>query len=145
MPNIRWLLALITRFQRFLYLKTNGVLGARILWMRFLLLTTVGRRTGMRRVIPLLYVPDGDHWVVVASNAGDDRQPAWWLNLTGQPEARVQVGDEQHEVRARRAEGEELRRLWGLLESSYPYYSDYRVRTTREIPVVVLERLHLAD
>ena len=72
MPNIRWLLALLTRVQRFLYLKTNGVLRGRILWIRFLLLTTVGRRTGMRRTTPLLFVSNGDHWVVVASNAGDD-------------------------------------------------------------------------
>ena len=141
MPNIRWLLALITRVWRVLYLKTNGLLGGRIFWMRFLLLTTVGRRTGMRRVTPLLYVLDGDHWIVAASNAGDERSPAWWLNLTGQPEARVQVGDQHHEVRARRAEGEELGRLWALLEESYRFYSDYRKRTTREIPIVVLERL----
>lgn len=139
MPNIRWLIALITRLQRALYLRTHGAIGARIGRKRFLLLTTVGRRTGRRRVTPLLYVQDGERFVVVASNGGDDRPPAWWLNLEAQPQARVQAGDAHHEVEARRAEGEELARLWPLLEASYSYYPKYRERTSREIPVVVLE------
>lgn len=139
MPNIRWLIALITRIQRALYLRTHGAIGSRILGMRFLLLTTVGRRTGRRRVTPLLYVRDGERFVVVASNGGDDRPPAWWLNLEARPRARVQAGAAHHEVEARRAEGDELARLWPVLDASYRYYPRYRERTSREIPVVVLE------
>ena len=104
-----------------------------------LLLETVGRKSGLARTIPLLYVPDGERFIVVASNAGDDRPPAWWLNLRARPEAAVQAGRERHRVRARRAEGEEEAALWKKLEASYPPYAGYRTRTSRDIPVVVLE------
>jgi deazaflavin-dependent oxidoreductase (nitroreductase family) len=89
--------------------------------------------------MPLLYVPDGDRFVVVGSNGGDDRPPAWWLNLQASPDARVQAGRGRHRVRARQAQGAELAGLWERLERSYRYYADYRRRTSREIPVVVLE------
>jgi deazaflavin-dependent oxidoreductase (nitroreductase family) len=140
MPNIRWLLALITRLQRFLYLKTGGALGASMLGKKILLLTNVGRRTGHQRITPLLYVEDGDRWVVVASNAGDDRHPAWWLNLQANPRARVQIRDEHHDVVARRAESDEEDRLWPRLTESYGPYRQYRKRTSRDIPIVILER-----
>lgn len=145
MPNIRWLLALVTRLQRFLYLKTEGAIGGSMFGLRILLLTSVGRRTGHQRITPLLYVEDGDHWVVVASNAGDDRHPAWWLNLEANPRARVQVRGEHHEVLARRAEPEEEERLWPRLVDAYASFSRYREGTDREIPIVVLERASAAE
>lgn len=140
MPNIRWLLALITRVHRFVYRASGGRLGANLGGSRMLLLEHVGRRTGKPRSTPLLYVPDGERLVVAASNAGDDRPPAWWLNLKHKPEASVQVGRDHYRVRAREADTAERERLWPLLETSYRYYADYRQRTTREIPVVILER-----
>ena len=140
MPNIRWLLALITRVQRWLYLKSNGAIGARFFGMCMLLLTNVGRRTGHQRIAPLLYIDDGDHWVVVASNAGDARHPAWWLNLQANPRARIQVRDQHHDVVARQATREEAERLWPPLQRSYRFYRQYQHRTEREIPVVILER-----
>ncbi len=140
MPNIRWLLALVTRLQRFLYLKTGGAIGASVFGTKILLLTNAGRRTGHQRITPLFYVEDGDHWVVVASNAGDDRHPAWWLNLEAHPRARVQIRGEHYEVVARRAEPDEEERLWPTLIDAYASYSEYRKRTQREIPIVILER-----
>lgn len=140
MPNIRWLLALITRVQRWLYLKTDGAIGASAFGIQMLLLTNVGRRSGRPYVTPLLYVEDGDHWVVVASNAGDSKNPAWWLNLTANPRARIQIRDVHHEVEARKASPEEAERLWPVVTSSYRFYRDYRTRTEREIPIVILER-----
>lgn len=146
MPNIRWLLALITKIHLFVYTKTGGWIGGRLPGRkRFLLLTSIGRKTGMRRVIPLLYTAVGKTFVVVGSNAGDDRPPAWLLNLQAQPEARVQAGTEHHEVKAREAEGDELARLWPVLEEAYPPYRNYRSRTEREIPVLVLEPVRAAD
>ena len=139
MPNIRWLIALITTLHRFVYQKSGGWVGGRLPGQRVLLLTTTGRRTGQERTQPLLYVRDGNRFVVVGSNGGDDRAPAWWLNLQARPEARAQVDREQHAVRARQARGEELTALWASLERSYQYYADYRRRTSREIPVVILE------
>ena len=140
MPNIRWLIALITALHRFVYRASGGWIGGRLPGQRFLLLTTRGRRTGLERVQPLLYVPDGDRFVVVGSNGGDDRPPAWWLNLQADPAAQVQVDRAHHRVRARQARGAELDALWARLEQSYRYYADYRRRTSREIPVVILER-----
>jgi deazaflavin-dependent oxidoreductase (nitroreductase family) len=140
LPNIRWLLALITGVHRFLYRVSGGRLGSRLGRSDMLLLTTRGRKSGRERTVPLLYVADGERFVVVASNAGDERAPAWWLNLQASPAARVQVGRDTHAVGARRAGTEEAERLWPRLEASYPSYAAYRARTRREIPVVLLER-----
>ncbi len=141
MPNIRWLLALITRVHRFLYRVSGGRIGGRVGGVSVLLLANVGRKTGRRRETPLLYIEDESRWVVVASNAGDDRNPAWWLNLTSNPDAEIRVKTERHKVRARRASPEEKARLWPRLDAAYRHYPDYRRRTHREIPVVILEPL----
>jgi deazaflavin-dependent oxidoreductase (nitroreductase family) len=139
MPNIRWLLALITHVHRFLYRASGGRIGASTRTADMLLLETVGRKTGQVRTTPLLYVRDGQRWVVVASNAGDERQPAWWLNLQSRPEARIQVRDQHHQVRARNATAEEREHLWAKLVAAYKSYDSYQRRTSREIPIVVLE------
>lgn len=139
MPNIRWLLALVTAVHRFVYRASGGRLGARLNGVDTLLLANVGRKSGTLRHTPLLYVRDGERYVVVASNAGDDRHPAWWLNLKAHPETSAQVGRRHVPVHARRAGPEETARLWTLLEAAYPPYAEYRTRTSREIPIVVLE------
>jgi deazaflavin-dependent oxidoreductase (nitroreductase family) len=139
MPNIRWLLALITVVHRALYRVTGGRIGKRAGKASMLLLTTLGRRSGQQRVTPLLYVEDGPRFVVVASNAGDDRNPAWLLNLRKQPAARVQVGSQHIAVQAREASDAECERLWPKLLASYSHYTAYRSRTQRHIPVVMLE------
>jgi deazaflavin-dependent oxidoreductase (nitroreductase family) len=139
MPNIRWLLALITVVHRALYRATGGLIGRRLGRANMLLLATIGRRTGERRVTPLLYVEDGERFVVVASNAGDERNPAWLLNLRKHPEAEVQVGSRRVAIHAREASDVESERLWTLLQASYAPYRNYRTRTQRRIPIVVLE------
>jgi deazaflavin-dependent oxidoreductase (nitroreductase family) len=141
MPNVRWLLALITHVHRFLYRMTNGRLGARTGNVDVLLLESVGRRSGRSRITPLLYLVDGSRWIVVASNAGDDRHPAWWRNLQARPDAAIQIRDTHHKVRARRATPEEAERLWPRLVAAYRHYDAYRERTARSIPIVVLEPL----
>ena len=141
MPNIRWLLALITRVHRFVYRKSGGRIGANLGGSRMLLLEHVGRRTGTLRTTPLLYVADGERLIVAASNAGDDRPPAWWLNLRHKPEAAVQVGRDHYRVRAREADAAERERLWPWLVERNPQYGRYAQRTSREIPVVLLRRV----
>jgi deazaflavin-dependent oxidoreductase (nitroreductase family) len=138
-PNVRWLLAFITAFHRFLYRASGGLIGERFVGKRFLLLVQKGRRTGLERITPLLYVDHDGHWIVVASNAGDDRAPAWWLNLESRPSARIQVGSRQVEVVARQATAEECVRLWPKLNGAYRYFEAYQRRTSRKIPVVILE------
>jgi deazaflavin-dependent oxidoreductase (nitroreductase family) len=140
MPNIRWLLALITRLHRFVYLASGGRIGHKLGRQPMLLLHTVGRKSGEPRITPLLYVPDGERWLLVASNAGDDRPPAWWLNLRAAGEATIQVGRARHRVRAREAGPDERPGLWKRVCDQYPNYARYEQRTARAIPVVVLER-----
>jgi deazaflavin-dependent oxidoreductase (nitroreductase family) len=144
MPNVRWLLALITAVHRFLYRATGGRVGARAGRLTFLLLEHTGRRSGRRYLAPLLYVEDGARLVVVGSNAGDDRDPAWWQNLKARPETSVRVGTRRLAVRARAAAGEERARIWQRLLERWPEYARYETRTAREIPVVLLEPLGAA-
>ena len=139
MPNIRWLVALITHLHRFAYRVSGGRLGARLGNNDMLLLHTVGRKTGKPRVTPLLCVPDGESWLVIASNAGDDRPPAWWLNVQAKPDVEIQVGRRRLAVRARTAEADERPELWRKAVDAYPDYAEYEKRTERPIPVVVLE------
>jgi deazaflavin-dependent oxidoreductase (nitroreductase family) len=140
MPNIRWLLSFITRLHRFVFLVTDGRLGSSMFWMRFLLLDHLGRRSGIRRQTPLLCIEDENRWIVVGSNGGDDRPPAWWLNLQSHPEAEIRYYRDRIAVKAREAREAEYDTLWAKLQSSYSFYDNYRTRTDRRIPVVVLER-----
>ncbi len=106
-----------------------------------LLLHHVGRRSGERRVTPLLYLPDGDELVIVGSMGGSPKHPAWFHNLTAQPETEVEVGRERRRVRARVAEPAERASLWPRLVERYPAFDAYQARTEREIPVVILSRV----
>ena len=106
---------------------------------KMLLLDHVGAKSGTKRTTPLLYVEDGDDIVIVASKGGFPKNPAWFHNLMANPETKVQVGSEQRPVHARVARPEEREHLWELAERAYSGYADYRARTDREIPLVVLE------
>ena len=123
-----------------LYRALGGRLVGRYGEAPLLLLTTTGRRTGRRRTVPLLYASAGDAFVVVASMGGEPRHPAWFHNLRAEPEAEVELpGRERRRVRARIAEGEERDRLWRQMVVLYAGYETYATRTSRRIPVVVLE------
>lgn len=139
MPNIRWLLAIITAVHRWVFRVSGGRIGGRWFGFRFLLLEHVGRQSGIVRKTPLLYVEDGDRLVIAASNMGDDRHPAWYLNLRKTPRARVELGTEAVAVMAREASDAEAEALWPKLEASYRWFDDYRRKVTRQIPVVILE------
>ncbi|GAA3007112.1 nitroreductase family deazaflavin-dependent oxidoreductase [Streptosporangium longisporum] len=108
--------------------------------MNDLLLTTRGRKSGKLRRTALIYARDGDRYVLVASNAGADRHPAWYLNLVADPAATVQIGTETFTVTARTATPEEKPRLWRLMVATMPSYERYRETTDRDIPVVIVER-----
>src|SRR3954453_18230189 len=102
------------------------------------LLTTRGRKTGQERTTPLNFLPDGDRFVVVASNGGSQTDPQWYRNLEAAPEASFQVGPRVQQVRAETATGSERDRLWATVSLWAPMYALYSARTTRQIPVVVL-------
>jgi deazaflavin-dependent oxidoreductase (nitroreductase family) len=120
------------------YRETGGEVG--YLWngVPTLLLTTMGRRTGMERTTPLIFGRDGDDHLVVASMGGAPRQPAWYLNLNADAAATIQVKAERIPVAARTASAEEKPRLWRIMCGIWPNYDAYQARTERDIPVVVL-------
>jgi deazaflavin-dependent oxidoreductase (nitroreductase family) len=121
-----------------LYRLTKGKVGGRVGKAPVLLLTVAGRKSGKRRTTPLLYGRSGDDLVVIASLGGAPKHPAWYLNLRD-AEAEVELGHEHRRVRARDAGGEERERLWARMVELYPSYESYRQKTSRRIPVVVLE------
>jgi deazaflavin-dependent oxidoreductase (nitroreductase family) len=104
-----------------------------------LLLTSIGRRSGQRRTAPVLYLKDGERYVVVGSNAGNVRAPAWSYNLKDNPDAEIEIGGKRHLVRARVAEGEERAELWRKVNEMYEGFDDYDANTTRDIAVFVLD------
>jgi deazaflavin-dependent oxidoreductase (nitroreductase family) len=105
-----------------------------------LLLITVGRKSGDPRHVALTYLEDGGRWVVVASNAGDDRHPAWWLNLVAEPRARVMVGGQTVPVMARELDDPERSLLYQrFVDEIDQSYREYQIRTIRRIPVVALD------
>jgi deazaflavin-dependent oxidoreductase (nitroreductase family) len=130
----------ITRLHPRVYRLTGGRwFVGRNLGVLNVIVVTTGRRTGRRREIPLYAFQDGRNLVVVGSNAGSDREPAWVGNLRANPAARVLVGRDERPVLAREAEGAERARLWALATGSYPGYDDYARWTDRHIPVIALE------
>jgi deazaflavin-dependent oxidoreductase (nitroreductase family) len=133
----------MTRANIGLFRVSGGRVGARMPGTKspILLLHHVGAKSGKRRVSPLIYVPDGEDVVVIASKGGVDKHPAWYHNLRAHPDTLVELPREgKRRVRARVAEGPERERLWGKAVAIYKPYAEYQTYTERQIPVVVLER-----
>ena len=120
------------------YRRSGGRLWGTMFGGPVLLLNTTGRKSGQRRTNPLLYVRDDEDFVLIASNGGAPRHPAWYLNLMANPDATVEVGDRKVRVRAEVVVGEEKARLWQKMVAMYSSYDDYQKKTNREIPLLVL-------
>lgn len=121
------------------YKLTRGRVLGRVGRAPVLLITTTGRRSREPRTAPVVFLADGERMVVIGSNAGNERPPAWALNLEATPEAEVQVRGARRNVRARIAEGEERDELWRRMNDQYAGFEHYRERTDRHINVFVLE------
>lgn len=138
-PLVERVLAPLLSVHQWLYEQSDGRIGANLGGRPMLLLRTVGRRTRRPRTAALLYVPDGNAYVVIASKGGAPQHPGWFHNLTTQPDVEIQVGRARIPVRARVAEGEERSRLWASADKvNQGQYTTYQSRTRRSIPVVVL-------
>ncbi len=131
--------ALATQAHAWVVRRTGGRLGGRALGADILVLRTTGRRSGQRRDAPVFFVPRGDGFAIVASNAASARPPAWWFNLQDDPDADALVHGRTYPVRARGATGEEVAELWPRLVELYSGYDHYRSIAARELPVVILE------
>ena len=116
---------------------TSGPFTGRTL----LLLTTKGAKTGAERTSPVVYSRDGDRFVIIASKGGAPTHPAWYHNLRAHPEVTLEVGREKFRARASVATDAERRRLYDKHAERMPTFWDYEKKTTRKIPVVVLDRI----
>jgi len=121
-----------------LYQRTGGKFGGNVQRLRVLLLTTTGRKTGKKRTTPLGYFEHDGGYVIIASNAGFDTHPAWFHNLSSNPQVTLQVQDRQLAAIAEPADPELRKQLWAKLVELAPGYKAYQKRTTREIPLVIL-------
>jgi deazaflavin-dependent oxidoreductase (nitroreductase family) len=122
------------------YRETGGEEGHDWQGTQTLILTTTGRKSGEERSTPLIYGRSGDDYLIVASKGGADDPPAWYLNLEAKPEAEIQVRADRFKVRSRVATADEKPELWKTMVAEWPAYDEYREKTERDIPVVVLER-----
>lgn len=121
------------------YQRTGGRLGAKLLWFPAALVTTTGRKSGLPRTKATLYLRDGPRVVLPASYGGRDGNPMWYRNLKADPKVHVQVRREQFDMIARDATDEERDCYWRFLIRIYPPYRSYRDATDRVIPLVVCE------
>jgi deazaflavin-dependent oxidoreductase (nitroreductase family) len=141
--NSKFFALLIKYFARahiWVYRRTNGRLGGKLLWFPAALITTTGRRTGDPRTTATLYLRDGDHVVLPASFGGRSDHPTWYLNLKANPNVVVQIRGDHLELVARDATDQERNRYWPKLVSIYPPYKGYLEAADRLIPLVVCER-----
>ena len=122
-----------------LYRMSGGRLLRRWLGSPVLVLVTVGRRSGRTRETPLIQVPHGEGWVVLAANAASERTPAWWLNLRDAGSATVVIARRRQDVRPRVLEGAERAAAWDAFVAVYPPAGEYPRLTTRELPLIALE------
>jgi deazaflavin-dependent oxidoreductase (nitroreductase family) len=135
-PIIRVMSAVNT----WIYRLSGGRLGAK--WMYgapVMLMTTTGRKSRQPRTVPLLYLRDGQRVIIVGSQGGMSKDPAWVGNIAADPDVEVEIGAVRQRMRARRGTPEEKAHYWPALCRMYPDYADYQARTTRDIPVLILE------
>src|SRR5687768_10491310 len=133
---IRWvpspkMLQRISKTHIWLYRKTAGIVGQRLDGLDICLLTTRGRKSGQVRTAPLPYFRDGERFVLIASNGGRDKHPAWFLNLSESPDVELQIGARRLKARAREAQGEERARIWALVTKDHPRFNRYVPWTSR--------------
>ena len=121
------------------YQETDGEIGHIWNGVTTLLLTTLGNKSGQWRTTPLIYACKGNEYLVIASKGGAPSHPAWYLNLQACPEAQIQVKDKKLKVKARTATESERDSRCKIMSDQWPNYEQYAQRTTRKIPVVILE------
>jgi deazaflavin-dependent oxidoreductase (nitroreductase family) len=123
-----------------IYRATHGLVGYRFPGTpAVLLLDHVGAKSGTRRTSPLVFARDGENVILIASKGGYPKNPAWFHNLKANPDTTIQIGSKRIDVHARVADPEEHKRLWPVVVDVYGGYEDYRRRTDRQIPLVILE------
>ena len=119
----------------------GGRIGGNFEGRPVLLLSTTGARTGLPRLNPVMYLADGDRWLVFATKGGNPKHPDWYHNLVANPAVTIEVGTETIEARAEVIAGEERDRLYAMQAERYPQFGEYERRTSRTIPVIAISRV----
>jgi deazaflavin-dependent oxidoreductase (nitroreductase family) len=119
----------------------HGIVGGYFEGATLLLMTTKGAKSGKEVIIPVMYTKDDDKYVVIASKGGAPENPGWYYNLLAHPEITVEVGDEKFQARAVNKTDKERERLFDQQAKLYPNFNEYKEKTTRVIPVFILERI----
>ena len=140
MPPVNPLLKLFVKGHVWLYKASGGRRAATMRGRKVILLTTVGKKSGQPRTVPVVPFFDGDDVFVIASMGGAPTHPAWFLNLRANPDVGVQLGPNQWRARAVPVDGEERDRLWKRITTAMPDFAKYQEKTSRVIPVVRLVR-----
>ena len=117
-----------------------GVVGGYFKGASIVLLHTIGAKSGVERISPVMYFMDGDHYVVIASAGGAPKHPDWYYNLLAHPEASIEVGTEKFSVIAAETSEPERTRLYEIMESRWHSFTEYKTKTSRVIPVFTLTR-----
>ena len=145
-PYVPKIIKVMSQVNTAVYRWTGGLLGSTwrvgsaFPWgIPVLLLTTIGRKSGQPRTLPLLFIEEGDHIIIVASKGGLPSEPLWYKNLVANPECDVQIKRRKVKAKARTASPEEREALWPKLVAHYPDFASYASWTDRIIPVVILE------
>ena len=126
----------------FVYRYTKGKIGGKLGGNMILLLNTTGRKSGAKRTTPLVYLRDGDNYVIIASNGGADRHPSWYYNLQSQPNTVIEVMGQILTVTAEEVTGPKRDELWQRIVTNHQQFADYQAKTDRVIPLFTL---HLSD
>jgi deazaflavin-dependent oxidoreductase (nitroreductase family) len=133
--QVNWNDAIIQEFR-----ENAGKVGGRFAGKTLLLLHSIGAKTKQEHVNPVAYVTDGDRLVIIASKGGAPTHPDWYFNLLANPEATVEVGTQTFRVRAAVADEPERSRLYEKMTEMIPGFAEYRLKTSRVIPVIILTR-----
>jgi F420H(2)-dependent quinone reductase len=136
---VKWIFRRFMGLQVYMYRRSGGKRMGRVRGMPVLLLTTVGRKTGKKRVTPVVYIRDGKNYVIIAANNGAKEQPGWFWNLQDRSQTTIEVGGTTVNVRAHQAGMEEKARLWPQLVEQSPFFEGYQKKAKRNIPMIILE------
>lgn len=136
---IKQLFKLVMAIHIFLYRLTGGRFGGKIQTLNVLLLTTTGRKSGKERTTPLGYFDHDGGFVISASSAGSPHNPGWYYNLKSNPQVTIQIKERVIPVIATEAEGDLRTQLWAQLIEKAPGFLSYQERTTRQIPMIILQ------
>ena len=133
---------IVSRIHGYIYRISNGRAGRRLGTVKFLLLTTIGRRSGKKRRVPLTAISFGEKYILVASKGGSPKHPFWHRNLKANPTVEIQDQMEVHSMVVREVTNPvEKKRLWNIAVEAYPPYQEYQEKTDRVIPVFIAETI----